>query len=137
MAKIVGAAGAHAGKQSVAAFKKMFATVLIIVAVIAFAVGVMLTNLVTLRGRLAWYLIPIGLGLLAVWIVRIANFRVKKYETDRMTWRKGALGEYEVARSNWSDCRMITSSSMISNTEEFGNFDHIVVGPKGIFAIRN
>ena len=40
MAKIVGAAGAHAGKQSVAAFKKMFATVLIVVAVIAFAEGV-------------------------------------------------------------------------------------------------
>jgi hypothetical protein len=44
MAKIVGAAGAHAGKQSVAAFKKMFATVLIVVAVIAFAEGVMLTS---------------------------------------------------------------------------------------------
>ena len=52
MAKIVGAAGAYAGKQSVAAFKKMFATVLIVVAVIAFAEGVMLTSLVTLRGSL-------------------------------------------------------------------------------------
>ena len=113
MAKIVGAAGAHAGKQSVAAFKKMFATVLFVVAVIAFAEGVMLTSLVTLHGRLPWYLIPIGIGLLAVWIVRIANFRVEKHETDRMTWRKGLSVNMKWAL-NWSDCRMITSSSMIS-----------------------
>jgi len=135
MAKIVGAAGAHAGKQSVAAFKKMFATVLIIVAVIAFAEGVMLTSLVTLRGRLPWYLIPIGIGLLAVWIVRIANFRVKKHETDRMTWRKGALGEYEVG----AELERLPDDYLVFNdinTEEFGNFDHIVVGPKGIFAIE-
>ena len=58
MAKVVGAAGAHAGKQSVAALKKMFATVFFVVAVIAFAEGVMLTSLVLLHGRLSWYLIP-------------------------------------------------------------------------------
>jgi hypothetical protein len=135
MAKIVGAAGAHAGKQSVAAFKKMFATVLFVVAVIAFAEGVMLTSLVTLHGRLPWYLIPIGIGLLAVWIVRIANFRVEKYETDRMTWRKGALGEYEVG----AELERLPDDYLVFNdinTEEFGNFDHIVVGPKGIFAIE-
>ena len=62
MAKIVGAAGAHAGKQSVAAFKKMFATVLIVVAVIAFAEGVMLTSLVTLHGRLSWLTSLVGLS---------------------------------------------------------------------------
>ena len=113
----------------------MFATVLIIVAVIAFAEGVMLTSLVTLRGRLAWYLIPIGLGLLAVWIVRIANFRVEKHETDRMTWRKGALGEYEVG----AELERLPDDYLVFNdinTEEFGYFDHIVVGPKGIFAIE-
>ena len=133
MAKIVGAAGAHAGKQSVAAFKKMFATVLIIVAVIAFAEGVMLTSLVTLRGRLSWYLIPVGVGLLMVWIVRIAHFRVKN--TDRMTWRKRALGEYEVG----AELERLPDDYLVFNdisTQEFGNFDHIVVGPKGIFAIE-
>jgi hypothetical protein len=113
----------------------MFATVLIVVAVIAFAEGVMLTSLVTLHGRLSWYLIPIGIGLLAVWIVRIANFRVEKHETDRMTWRKGALGEYEVG----AELERLPDDYLVFNdinTEEFGNFDHIVVGPKGIFAIE-
>src|SRR4030095_8749151 len=135
MAKNVGAAGAHAGKQSVAAFKKMFATVVIVVAVIAFAEGVMLTSLVTLHGRLSWYLIPAGLGLLMVWIVRIANFRLETHETDRMTWRKGALGEYEVG----AELERLPDDYLVFNdinTEEFGNFDHIVVGPKGIFAIE-
>ena len=135
MAKIVGAAGTHVGKQSVAAFKKMFATVLIIVAVIAFAEGVMLTSLVTLRGRLSWYLIPAGVGLLMLWIVRIANFRVREHETDRMTWRKGALGEYEVG----AELERLPDDYFVFNdinTEEFRNFDHIVVGPKGIFAVE-
>src|SRR6266513_1658912 len=135
MAKVVGAAGAHAGKQSVAAFKRMFATVLIIVAVIAFAEGVMLTSLVTLHGRLPWYLIPIGIGLLAVLIVRIANFRVEKHESDRMTWRKGALGEYEVG----AELERLPDDYLVFNdvsTQEFGNFDHIVVVPKGIFFIE-
>ena len=135
MAKIIGAAGAHAAKQSVAAFKKMFATVLIAVAVIAFAEGVMLTSMVTLRGRFFWYLIPAGVGLLSVWIVRIANFRVREHETNRMTWRKGALGEYEVG----AELERLPDDYFVFNdinTEEFGNFDHIVVGPKGIFAIE-
>src|SRR5438067_11781818 len=87
MAKIVGAAGAHAGKQSVAAFKKMVATLLVVVAVIAFAEGVMLTSVVTLRGRLSWYLIPAGVGLLMLWVARLAHFRVKKHEAERLKWR--------------------------------------------------
>ena len=135
MAKIVGAAGAHADKQSVAAFKKMFATVLIAVALIAFAEGAMLTSLVTLRGGLSWYLIPAGVGLLMLWIVRIANSRVREHETDRMTWRKGALGEYEVG----AELERLPDDYFVFNdvsTQEFGNFDHIVVGPKGIFAIE-
>ena len=70
-----------------------------------------------------------------VWIVRIANFRVKKHEIDRMTWRKGALGEYEVS----AELERLPDDYLVFNdinTEEFGNFDHIVVGPKGIFAIE-
>ena len=135
MAKIVGAAGAHADKQSVAAFKGIFATVLIAVALIAFAEGVMLTSLVTLRGRLSWYLIPAGVGLLMLWIVRIANSRVREHETNRMNWRKGAPGEYEVG----AELERLPDDYLVFNdvsTQEFGNFDHIVIGPKGIFAIE-
>ena len=95
----------------------------------------MLTSMVILRGRLSWYLIPAGVGLLMVWIVRIANFRAEKHETDRMTWRKGALGEYElgVELERLPDDYFVFNDI---NTEEFGNFDHIVIGPKGIFAIE-
>ena len=52
-----------------------------------------------------------------------------------MTWRKGALGEYEVG----AELERLPDDYLVFNdinTEEFGNFDHIVVGPKGIFAIE-
>jgi hypothetical protein len=68
-------------------------------------------------------------------IVRIANVRVKKHETDRLNWRKGALGEYEVG----AELERLPDDYLVFNdvsTQEFGNFDHIVIGPKGIFAIE-
>src|SRR5436305_1316005 len=51
MAKVFGAAGEHAGRQSVAAFKRMFATVLIVAVVVAFFGGVLLATLLITQGR--------------------------------------------------------------------------------------
>src|SRR5438046_10107209 len=52
-----------------------------------------------------------------------------------MAWRKGAIGEYEVGAEleRLSDKYVVFNDV---NTEEFGNFDHIVVGHPGIFALE-
>ena len=107
----------------------MFATLLVVVAVISFAEGVMLTSLVTLRGKPAWLFVPLITAVFVWWIYRVADRRAEKHESDRMAWRKGALGEYEVGAE-------LERLSDDFNTEEFGNFDHIAVGPKGVFAIE-
>ena len=135
MAKVIGAAGEHAGKQSVAAFRRMLGSLLGLVAVVAFGEGVMLSGLITLHGRWPWYLVMVFGALLMLWIARLANRRVEKHESERMSWRKGALGEYAVG----AELERLPDDYFVFNgvnTEEFGDFDHIVVGPKGVFAIE-
>lgn len=136
MAKVFGAAGEHAGRQSVAAFKRMFATMLIVAVVVAFFEGVLLAALFITHSRspIGWIA---GLAVIVsiLWLLNYANTKVDQHETTRMTWRKGALGEYEVGAEleRLSDSHAIFNNL---NTVGFGNFDHIVAGPTGLFAIE-
>jgi hypothetical protein len=135
MAKVVGAAGEHAGRQSVAAFKRMFVTVLIVAVVAAFCEGVLLTTFFTTHIGIGWIGLPTIIGILLLWLLNYANRRVDEHETERMSWRKGALGEYEVGAEleRLSDTYSVFNNV---NTAGFGNFDHIVAGPTGLFAIE-
>ena len=135
MAKVFGAAGKHAGRQSVAAFKKMFSTVLIVAVVAAFCEGAVVTTFFTTHIRIGWIGLPIVIGILLLWLLNYANRRVDQHETDRLNWRKGALGEYEVG----AELERLSDEFFIFNdlnTAGFGNFDHVVVGPTGLFAIE-
>jgi hypothetical protein len=135
MAKVFGAAGRHAGRQSVTAFKRMFATMLIVVIVAAFCEGALVTTFFTTHIGIGWIGLPIVIGILLLWLLKFTNTRVDQHETERMTWRKGALGEYEVG----AELEALSDSYSVFNdinTEEFGNFDHVVVGPPGIFALE-
>src|SRR6266700_6127666 len=128
MAKVFGAAGKHAGRQSVVAFKRMFATVVIFAVVAAFFEGVVVTTFFTTHIRIGWIWLPVVTGILLLWLLNYANRRVDQHETDRLNWRKGALGEYEVG----AELERLSERYAVFNdvnTEEFGNFDHIVVGP--------
>lgn len=137
MAKVFGAAGEHAGRQSVAAFKRMFLTLLFVVIVAAFCEGVVLTALITTVIKTNWIGIALALavGVFLWWLSRYAGRRVDEHETNRLNWRKGALGEYEVGAEleRLSDDYVVFNNL---NTAGFGNFDHIVLGPTGLFAIE-
>jgi hypothetical protein len=135
MAKVFGEPGKHAGRQSVEAFKRMFKTVFVFGLVVAFCEGVLLTLSVTTHARPALLFLSGALGIFLLWLAYDANRRVDKHETDRMSWRKGAVGEYEVGAEleRLSDDYSVFNNV---NTSTFGNFDHIVVGPTGLFAIE-
>jgi hypothetical protein len=135
MAKVFGAAGEHAGRQSVTAFKRMFVTLLIVAVVAALCEGAMVTMFFTMHIRIWWIGLLVVTGILLLWLLNYANRRVDRHETDRLNWRKGALGEYEVG----AELERLSERYAVFNdvnTEEFGNFDHIVVGPPGIFALE-
>jgi hypothetical protein len=135
MAKVFGAAGEHAGRQSVAAFRRMFATVFIVGIVVAFAEGVLITTVITTHTRIGWAFLPVIVGGFLYWLLRYAERRVDTHETERLTWRHGALGEYEVGAELE---RLSEDYSIFNNlnTAGLGNFDHIVIGPTGLFAIE-
>lgn len=135
MAKVLGAAGEHAGRQSVAAFKRMFLTLLIVAIVAALCEGVILTTIIIKRSGIAGIVPSLAIGLFLFWLLRRAGRRIEMYETDRLNWRKGALGEYEVGAEleRLSDDYIVFNNV---NTAGFGNFDHIVIGLTGLFAIE-
>jgi hypothetical protein len=135
MAKVLGAAGEHAGRQSVAAFKRMFLTLLIVAIVAAFCEGVIVTTIIIKRGGIAAFVLPLAIGLFLFWLLRYATRRIEMHETERLNWRKGALGEYEVGAEleRLSDDYSVFNNL---NTAGFGNFDHVVIGPAGLFAIE-
>ena len=135
MAKVLGAAGEHAGRQSVAAFKRMFFTLLIVAIVAAFCEGVIVTTFIIKRGGIAALVLTLAIGLFLLWLLRRAGRRVEMHETESLNWRRGALGEYEVGAEleRLSDDYIVFNNV---NTAGFGNFDHIVIGPTGLFAIE-
>jgi hypothetical protein len=101
--------------------------------VVAFCEGVLLTTLV---GRRTWpvLLLTIAIGLFLMWLANYAYRRVDKHESDRMSWRKGAVGEYEVG----AELERLSDNYFVFNDVDTGrgNIDHIVVGPTGFFAIE-
>lgn len=135
MAKVFGSAGEHAGRQSVAAFKRMFLTVLIVTIVAAFCEGAVITAVIVTRGGITHLVLALAIGLFLLWLLRQASRRIDAHETERLNWRKGAIGEYEVGAEleRLSDEYAVFNNV---NTAGFGNFDHIVVGPTGLFAIE-
>lgn len=134
MAKVYGIAGAHAGRQSVEAFKRMFKMLLILAVIVAFCEGVMLTTFVTTHANIGWLIVSMVTVLFMWWLSRYANQRVDKHETERLNWRIGTLGEYEVG----AELERLSDDFFLFNdvNTKRGNFDHIIVGPTGLFAIE-
>ncbi|MEY2501627.1 MAG: hypothetical protein QOI07_1961 [Verrucomicrobiota bacterium] len=135
MAKIFGGAGAHAASQSVAVFKKMFLTVTGVIALLALLEGFVSAALLTTRGKsLPLTLFAAAFAAGALWIGRFYARRLDKYESERMSWRMGAIGECEVA----AELERLSDRFTVFNNVNTrrGNLDHVVVGPTGFFAIE-
>jgi hypothetical protein len=96
--------------------------------------GATLAAILIMHGRISWLLLPAIVGGFLLWLVHYTSRRVDKHETDRLSWRKGALGEYEVG----AELERLSDAFFIFNdvNTRHGNFDHVVVGPTGLFAIE-
>lgn len=135
MAKTFGAAGEHAARQSVDAFKKMFLSVTIFIGAMCLCWGIVWTLLFT-RSE-PWFVTwtaPLAFLCAVIWACKVLTRRIEKYESDRMSWRMGALGECEVA----AELERLSDEFIIFNNvnTKRGNLDHVVIGPTGLFAIE-
>jgi hypothetical protein len=133
---MIGEAARYTTAQSIRVFQRMLITTMLMIAALGVLEGVIFTTSVLRWGHANW--VDLGLALLGVvgvfYLCRYQSSRIDSYERDRMNWRKGTLGECQVADllSSLSD-----EYSVINDvTTASGNFDHVVVGPTGVFAIE-
>jgi hypothetical protein len=104
-------------------------------ATIAFAEGVILTSLVATRGRIGGIaMLALMIGICLWWFCRYSSRRLAAFERERLHWGKGAVGEWEVE----AELQRLSDKFFVFhnlNTVR-GNFDHIIVGPTGLFVLE-
>jgi hypothetical protein len=130
MSKVLGEAGRYVSQQSIKKYQKQFIAIFLITCVFAFGVGC----LVGAR--------PKGLFSYALLVLLLITFilahkkldrDVASLERERLQFRKGAVGEAVVAHvlDNFPDDYYVINDI----TTDFGNIDHVVVGPSGAYII--
>ncbi len=136
MPKVIGEAGRYATERSVSTFQRLIMTTMLVVCAVGFFEGAILTSLfVRVRLDPVVALILELAGGMAIWrLCQAQSQRIDRYERERQNWRSGAEGERSVARA----LDLLPPEFVVFhdfNTVR-GNFDHLVIGPTGIFAIE-
>jgi|GEM_PF-427507 len=134
MAQVYGVAGEHSAQRSVAAFKKTILTLLGVIAALCVGEGVLAAVLFLRTTSIPWSVMAAMLLIAICWASRYAMRRVEEFEKQRLSYRAGFLGEYEVAIELEGLSDQFTVFNNV-NTKR-GNLDHVVVGPTGLFAIE-
>jgi Nuclease-related domain len=134
VAKTFGAAGEHTADQSVAAFRKTIRVYLSAIGALCFGEGVVVASLVAHPLAIEWMASAAVLLGIIWWAAHRMELRVKTYERNRLSYRAGFLGEHEVAVELE---RLPDEFTVFHNVNTpLGNFDHVVIGPTGFFAIE-
>lgn len=125
----------HSIYRSVKAFKRMCRTMIFTAATIAFTEGVILTTLAATRGRIGGIaVLALMVGVCLWWFCRDSDRRLTAFERERLHWRRGAFGEWEVE----AELQRLPDKFFVFhnlNTAR-ASFDHVIVGPTGFFALE-
>jgi len=136
MAKVFGESGRFVSSQAVANYWKQLLTFYIGIGVVCLISGISLGHLWTSRPQ-PW-LDSIVLFFCLILFLRVSyRFVIRKadaFEQNRLSFMKGAIGEAIVASrlANFPDNYFVIHDL----STPFGNLDHVVVGPSGIFVIE-
>lgn len=129
MAKVLGESGRYVTKQAIKKFQKQIIILFLVFYSLAIGVG----YLFGVKKQ------PFASILLAIFVVAIPivlkflNRITEKLEAEKINFRKGAVGEAVVGYviENFpADYRVIHDL-----TKPFGNIDHVVIGPSGVYII--
>jgi hypothetical protein len=136
MAKVIGAAGRYTTEQSIRVFQRMLITTMLLLVAIGVFEGAVISSLfIGGRSFSISVLAAALLGALIIWhLCKAQHRRIDRLERERSNWRSGAEGERAVA----AVLDQLPKAFVVFhdfNTVR-GNFDHLVIGPTGIFAIE-
>lgn len=135
MAEVLGKSGRYVSDEAAKRSSKIVVTGMIAFGSLAFICGVLCGSLLrwfTLNG---WYCLVIGIvpASAALWVVIWMRKRFAVLENERNAMRRGVKGESIVAAalSRFPDTFRIINDL----NAEYGNVDHVVVGPTGVFLL--
>jgi len=129
MAKVLGETARYVTKQSIKTYQKQFIMIFFVFWGLAFVSGFQFG-----ARKLPFAFILSVLFIVAVTLsVKWTNKKIEELETERINFRKGAVGEAVIGYmlENFPDEYCIIHDL----TTPFGNIDHVVVGPSGAYVI--
>jgi hypothetical protein len=135
MAQTFGQAGRFATEATYGHTKRIVATAFFAVGIVAFLCGYALSGVFPLHGLpLAWTIFVSISLCLGMWIIgEWATTKIDSIDRKRMAWRTGAVGEAIVGAT----LAELPDDFVVVNDvpTRFGNIDHVVIGPTGVYLI--
>jgi Nuclease-related domain len=135
MAQVFGTSGRNAAEESHKRTKRLLAYGFCGIAALALLGGYAIGAALPIRrfGLASVLLFDAVLFSVIVVIAKWATRRIDAMDRDRMSWRKGAAGEALVAQTL---SELPTEFIVVNDvSKRFGNIDHIVIGPTGVYVI--
>lgn len=132
MAQVIGSTSKFTSNEVVKKAQKSIAIILILMALIGLAEGYFLTIFYFFKEfNLLGLIVPFVVG---YFLFKYGYKNVEKLEKERLSFRKGAVGEHLVAGLLERD---LSNEFYVINglSTPHGDIDHVVVGPTGIFLI--
>jgi hypothetical protein len=139
MAQVFGESGRNAAEQSYRRTRRFLVIGLVGIALLSLISGFTVGAGFAIP-RLRWQLTVLVVlsvaclfWVLAFLIYRWASRKMDALDRDRMSWRKGALGEWLTEET----LKSLPDGYVVINdvTQKFGNIDHVVIGPTGVYVI--
>jgi hypothetical protein len=135
MAQVFGASGRNAAEKSHQYTKRLLVAAFVGIGALALLAGYAFGVAFPIREfSIEWVLVIIALmGLLSWLIGKWATDRIDEADRERMSWRKGAIGEALVAAT----LTELPDDFVVVNdvSKRFGNIDHVVIGPTGVYVV--
>lgn len=135
MAQVFGEPGRNAAEESFRQTKNVLVVVTCAIGALGVIVGYAFGDVFPIRHfSFGWVLLITALMCVLMWLIgQWATAQIDSIDRQRMSWRKGAVGEALVAGTLAS----LEDDFVVINdvTKRFSNIDHIVIGPTGVYVI--
>jgi hypothetical protein len=135
MAQVFGESGRNAAEESFRQTRNVLMVAMCAIGALGMTFGYAFGGVFPIRHfPFGWLLLITALMCVLMWLIgKWATIKIDAIDRQRMSWRKGAVGEALVAGTlaGLEDDFVVIND--VSKT--FGNIDHVVIGPTGVYVV--
>src|SRR5947207_1752168 len=135
MAQVFGEPGRNVAEESFRQTKNVLLVAMCAVGALGLIVGYAFGGVFPIgHFPVGWLLLITAIMCVLMWLIgKWATRKIDAIDRQRMSWRKGAVGEALVAGTLAS----LEDDFVVINdiSKRFGNIDHVVIGPTGVYVI--